>query len=73
MRDRSKSTAGRGFQRSEWTQYHNRLVQIPDKVGGSTRNEKVIKLTELLQKREINTKQIQTKVADSTDSNDKYH
>ena len=50
-RDRLTTRAGRGHSREAWTQYHNRLVQLPDKMGEKKRNKKVVKLTELLRNR----------------------
>ena len=52
MRDTLKKIGGSGHSREEWTKYHSRLVQIPDKMGGKQRAEKVVKLTELLRNRE---------------------
>ena len=52
MRDSVKKKGGRGHSREEWTQYHNRLVQLPDRMGGKQRAEKVVKLTELLRNRD---------------------
>ena len=68
MRDITKRAGGRGYQRVEWTNFHTRLVNIPDEVGGRTRREKVVKLTELLRKREINSDQVQGTEVQSIDS-----
>ena len=53
MSESSTSTRRGRNQRAEWTQYHNSLAQISEPVGGKDRHEKVVKLTELLRKREI--------------------
>ena len=53
MSESSRSNRGGRYNRAEGTQYHNRLAQISEKEGEKDRNEKVVKLTELLRKREI--------------------
>ena len=68
MRERTKRAGGRGYQRAEWTNFHTRLVNIPDEVGGRTRREKVVKLTELLRNMEINSDQVQGTDVQSIDS-----
>ena len=52
MNTRARSKAGRGHSREEWNQVHQRLVQIKDRSGSTSRREKVAKLTSLLRERE---------------------
>ena len=52
MGDRNRTRSGRGYSRDNWTQFHSRLAQLPDKMGGKSRQAKVAKLTELLRARD---------------------
>ena len=65
MSESSKLKRGGRYHRSEWTQYHNRLAQISEKDGEKERHEKVVKLTELLRKREIISERNQETMAGS--------
>ena len=59
MRERTRGNAGRGYSREVWTQYHSRLAQLPNKGSREERHGKVVKLTELLRKREHNPDQME--------------
>ena len=65
MRESSKPKRGGRYHRSEWTQYHTRLAQISEKEGEKERHEKVVKLTELLRKREIISERNQETMVES--------
>ncbi len=67
MGDRFGRNAGRGHSREVWKQYHNRIANLPNKGSRAARHEKVVKLTEILRKKENITEQTELTMDFSND------
>ena len=67
MGDRFRRNAGRGHSTEVWTHYHNRIANLPNKGSRAARHEKVVKLTEILRKKENFTDQTELTMEFSND------
>ncbi len=58
MRAKDNAKDDREYQQEMWINHHKRLTQISDKLGDKEIRGKVVKMTELLQKRGNNAEKL---------------